>query len=151
MPVGRELTDLRPEWREPGGSGPEADGSVLVVVGTDAPVSALTLKAMARRAALGLARNGAAAHPSSGDVVLAFATTPVAAEEEPPFRVRGEMPLFPYAARALYAATIQATEEAVVNALVAGRTMTGVNGSRVHALPHDALRDALRRYNRLQE
>lgn len=152
VPVGREITALLPEWRgSEDAASPEDDGSILVVVGTDAPVSALTLKAMARRAVLGLARNGAVASPSSGDVVLAFATTAVAWDEAPPFQVRGAPPLFPYATEPLYTATIQATEEAVVNALVAGQTMTGLNGSRVHALPHDALRDVLRRYNRLQE
>jgi D-aminopeptidase len=154
VPVGREITGMLPDLREardtaaPKARG-DAGGSILVVVGTNAPVSSLTLKAMARRAALGLARNGATGNPFSGDVVLAFATTPVDWDRRPPFLVRGEK-LFPYATEHLYAATIQATEEAVINALVAGRPMTGLHGSTVHALPHDSLRAVLRRYNRLQ-
>jgi L-aminopeptidase/D-esterase-like protein len=149
VPVGREITTLQPEFREAAPGAPEAGGSVLVVVATNAPVSALTLKAMARRATLGLARNGATATPGSGDVVIAFATTPITVEPDPPHRVSGET-MYPYATEPLYHATIQATEEAVINALVAGRTMTGRNGSRVHGIPHDALREALRKYGRLQ-
>ena len=126
------------------------DDSVLIIVGTNAPVSALTLKAMARRAALGLARNGSTASPFSGDVVLAFSTTPLVWPKKPPYVVQ-KQELFHYAAEHLHAATVQATEEAIINALVAAKTMTGLNGSRVHALPHDVLRDALRRYNRLKD
>lgn len=153
VPVGREITNLLPEFHQDPAdqstSSTEQDGSILIIVGTDAPVSAITLKAMAKRAALGLARNGATANPFSGDVVLAFATTQIEWAKKPPHFVSGET-LFPYAAEHLYTATVQATEEAVINALVAARTMTGLNGSRVHALPHDRLRDVLRRYNRLQ-
>ena len=149
VPVGREITTFRPEFHDEGQGEPEAGGSVLVVVATNAPVSPLTLKAMARRATLGLARNGATATPGSGDVVIAFATTPITVESEPPHRVRGET-LYPYATEPLYQATIQATEEAVINALVAGRTMTGRNGSRVYGIPHRALREALQKYGRLR-
>jgi L-aminopeptidase/D-esterase-like protein len=151
VPAGRHLSDLMPEFRtapESGTPPPEEDGSILIAVGTDAPVSAVTLKAMARRAVLGLARNGAMANPTSGDVVLAFSTARIDVSEEPPHLVRSET-VFPYAAEHLYAATVYATEEAVINALVAARTMTGLNGSRVHALPHDALQDILRRHGRL--
>jgi D-aminopeptidase len=155
VPVGQEITDLPHEFKPaPTASSPSAspdgDGSILIIVGTNAPVSALTLKAMARRAAMGLARNGSTAHPYSGDVVLAFATTPIKWPEKPPYLVQKEE-LFQYQAEPLYTATVQATEEAIVNALVAARTMTGLNGSRLHALPHDRLRDVLRRYNRLNE
>lgn len=149
VPVGREITTLRPAFGDSVPGAPESGGSVLVVVATNAPVSPLTLKAMARRATLGLARNGATASPGSGDVVIAFATTPITVEPDPPHRVRGET-VYPYATEALYLATIQATEEAVINALVAGRTMTGRNGARVHGIPHDALCEALRKYGRLR-
>ena len=110
----------------------------------------MTLKAMARRAVLGLARNGSTANPTSGDVVLAFSTSPIVWSEQPPSLVQ-KLELFPYAAQPLYAATVQATEEAIINALVAAKTMTGRNGSRVHALPHDVLREVLRRHNRLDD
>ena len=153
VPVGREIRDLLPEYPEAPEAKPataDQDGSIIIVVGTDAPLDALTLKAMARRAALGLARNGATATPSSGDIVLAFATTKIPMPEEPPFVVRRDV-LFQYAAEHLHTATVQATEEAVVNALVAGRTITGRDGTTVHALPHATLRKILQRYDRLEK
>ena len=154
VPVGREITDLLPEFPALAAArdsdSPEEDGSILVIVGTDAPVHAVTLKAMAKRAALGLARNGATASPFSGDLVLAFATTAVEWDPKQPHLVRGES-IFPYATEHLYKATIQATEEAVVNALVAAQTMAGLHGSRVHALPHERVREILRKHHRLVE
>lgn len=155
VPVGQAVTGLLPVFppatKSPTpGSTSEDDGSILIVVGTNAPVGALTLKAMARRAVLGLARNGSTANPTSGDVVLAFSTTSIEVSEEPPHLVQ-KQELFQYAAQPLYAATVQATEEAIINALVAGRAMTGLNGSQVHALPHAVLRDVLRRHGRLKE
>jgi L-aminopeptidase/D-esterase-like protein len=150
IPVGREIAGLEPEFRtDSTNAEPEADGSIIIVVGTNAPLSAVSLKALARRAVLGLARNGATANPFSGDVVLAFATTPIEWEREVPYRVRGET-LFPYATEHLYQAAIEATEEAVINALVAGRAMTGLHGSRVHGLPHSELQEVLRKYRRLK-
>lgn len=154
VPVGLEVTDLIAEF-PPASSGvaparTEDDGSILIIVGTDAPVSALTLKAIARRAVLGLARNGSTANPTSGDVVLAFSTTPIVWPENPPYLVQ-KQELFQYGAQPLYAATVQATEEAIINALVAARTMTGLNGSHVYALPHDVLRSVLRRHRRLND
>ena len=153
VPVGQEIADLRPEFEPTLTEAsptplPDGDGSILIIVGTNAPVGALTLKAMARRAAMGLARNGSTANPYSGDVVLAFATTSIKWPEKPPYVVQKEE-LFQYLAEPMYTATVQATEEAIVNALVAARTMTGRNGTRLHALPHDRLREVLRRYNRL--
>lgn len=155
VPVGREVMGLLPEFSPASADSsptlaPKEDGSILIIVGTNAPVGALTLKAMARRAALGLARNGTTASPFSGDVVLAFSTTPIAWPEQPPHLVQ-KQELFQYAAEHLYAATVQATEEAIINALVAAKTMTGLNGSRVHALPHDVLRDVLLRHSRLND
>ena len=154
VPVGQEIDGLLPVFPPaPDPSTPAApkeDGSIIIVVGTNAPVSALTLKAMARRAVMGLARNGSTANPTSGDIVLAFSTTKIAWPDKPPFIVQ-KQELFQYEAGPLYAATVQATEEAIVNALVAAKTMTGLNGSRVHALPHDALRAALRRHKRLKD
>lgn len=152
VPVGREIPDLLPEWRSgpesAGGAGAEDAGSILIVVATDAPVTSLTLEAMARRAMLGLGRTGAVAWPTSGDVAIAFATSALDVAAGEPDRVRSET-LFPYAAGPLYAATVEATEEAIVNALVAGRTMTGRFGTRVHGLPHARLREVLRGHGRL--
>ena len=155
VPVGREISDLQPEFppdpEEKKPATPEEEGSILIIVATNAPVSSLTLKAMAKRATMGLARNGATANPSSGDVVLAFATTPVEWDRKQPQYVRRGETLFEYSVGPLYSATIQATEEAVINALVAAKTMTGMKGAKVHALPHDRLRKILSKYNRLQK
>ena len=151
VPVGTEVTDRTPDYRAPAAAeaGAEDDGSILIVVGTDAPVGPKMLEAMARRAVLGLGRNGSSASAMSGDFVIAFATTPVPWPEKKPYVLSSEQ-LFFYAGDPLYEATVQATEEAIINALVAARDMTGKDGSRVHALPHAALREALRRHGRLQ-
>ncbi len=155
VPVGREISDLQPEFppepEEKKPATPEEEGSILIIVATNAPVSSLTLKAMAKRATMGLARNGATANPSSGDVVLAFATTPVEWDRKQPQYVRRGETLFEYSVGPLYSATIQATEEAVINALVTAKTMTGMNGAKIHALPHDRLRKILSKFNRLQK
>src|SRR5262245_41110250 len=122
-------------------------GSIIIVVATDAPLLPHQLKRIARRAALGLGRTGAASGNGSGDIFIAFSTAnpgAVAQREEARVTMVSNARI-----SALFEATVQATEEAIVNALVAGETMTGVDGHRVEALSHDALRQALRKYNRL--
>ena len=125
------------------------EGSIIVVVATDAPVMPHQLDRIARRVSLGLARNGSVAANSSGDIFVAFSTANQRAASEPGTstnaRVMANGLMTP-----LFAATVEATEEAIVNALVAAETMTGANGWTVHALPHDRLREVLRRYNRLE-
>ena len=124
-------------------------GSIIIVVATDAPLLPHQLKRLARRAALGLARMGAIASNGSGDIFVAFSTAnPQAGQAGPPVQV--EM-LSNEEMNGLFAATVQATEEAIVNALVAARDMQGDRGHRVEAIPHAGLQDALRRYNRLQQ
>ena len=108
-------------------------------------MSARTLEAMARRATLGLARNGATVSPFSGDVVIAFTTRKLEWLDGSPDRWRAAT-LDHYEAGPLFTATIQATEEAVINSLVAGRTMTGLHGSKVYGLPHDRVQAILRRH-----
>jgi L-aminopeptidase/D-esterase-like protein len=141
VPVGQEIRDEA--FRD------DDAGSIIIVAATDAPLLPHQAKRLARRAALGLARTGSVAGNGSGDLFLAFSTanpeagsargTPVAA-----FLPNDRMgPLFE--------ATVGATEEAIVNALVAGRTMTGLKGHRVVGLPHDRVRDILRRHGRLRE
>lgn len=148
VPVGREISDLQPVFPEPAAAGGgDDDGSILIVVATNAPVAQSTLKAMAKRAVMGLARMGSTANPMSGDFVIAFATTPVPWPDKKPY-VQSKEQLFFYSGEHLYAATVQATEEAIVNALVAARDMQGKDGSRVYALPHDRLREVMRRYQR---
>lgn len=145
VPVGKEIPDLLPE---PGMK--EGDtGSIIIIVATDAPLLPHQLKRLVKRAALGLARNGSTAGNGSGDIFLAFSTAnpeASARKELANLRMLPNERIDP-----LFVATVQATEEAIINAMVAAETMTGVNGNKVHALPHDRLRAALKKYNRLVE
>lgn len=153
-PVGREIPDLMPERRGAEGSEPlpnlatgGREGSIIVVVATDAPLLPNQLKRVARRVSLGLARNGSVSTGGSGDIFVAFSTANREAA-----RAREEATLTALANNQLdgiFRATVEATEEAVVNALVAAETLTGANEVTVHALPHDRLREALRKYGRL--
>ncbi len=117
-------------------------GSVLVLVGTDAPLDAHDLARLARRAPLGLARTGSVAGDLSGDLVLAFATGRVPPRARDPGRLAeglGHSALDPF-----FSATVEATEEAVLNALVAAETMVGYRGHRVEALSHETVRRSFR-------
>jgi L-aminopeptidase/D-esterase-like protein len=139
IPVGEEI-------REGAAPGDEM-GSILIVVATDAPLLPHQLERLARRAALGLARTGAVAGNGSGDLFLAFSTANPnagAGEGLPALTMLPNDRMDP-----LFEATVGATEEAIVNALVAARTMTGFRGRTVMALPHDRLRDILQRHGRL--
>ncbi|MFO7694476.1 MAG: P1 family peptidase [Vicinamibacterales bacterium] len=143
-PVGREIPDL-PAYGDSGRPDSE-QGSVIVVVGTDAPLLPHQLKRLARRVSLGLARTGAVSGNGSGDLFLAFSTANTGAwspRAKTGVEMLGNDQLDP-----VFTAVVQATEEAVVNALVAGRDMTGHQGRRVIALPHDRLRAVLKKYGR---
>ena len=138
--------------RDPRGARPQASetGSIIIVVATDAPLLAHQIKRLARRAALGLARNGSVAGNGSGDIFVAFSTAnPGAAEEKKGPRTLAMLPN--ESMNGLFAATVQATEEAIVNAMVAAETMVGRDGHKVDGLPHDRLRAVLKKYNRLKE
>ena len=144
-PVGMEIPDLMPGFR------PEdrSTGSIIVVVATDAPLLPHQLKRVARRVPLGIAKVGGYASNGSGDIFIAFSTAnPGAATRDNPF----EATFLPNdVLSSLFHATSQATEEAIVNALVAAETMVGINDHIVHELPHDRLVEVLRKYNRLEE
>lgn len=154
VPVGTEILDLLPERPGPDGTPLEADdgadreGSIIVVVATDAPVLPHQLERIATRVSLGLGRNGSTSGNGSGDIFIAFST---ANREAARARdaVTGLELLANERLNPIFSATVQATEEAVVNAMVAAETMTGADDVTVHALPHDRLREILRRYNRL--
>lgn len=127
------------------------EGSIIIVVGTDAPLTPLQLNRVARRAAMGLARLGSYSGNQSGDLILSFSTAATevnAAEQGEPSAIS---PLANLDIDPLFEAATQATEEAIVNALVAAQTMTGIKGTRIFAIPHDELRTILKRYNRLEE
>ncbi len=141
VPVGYEIPG-KPVW--------DTDtGSIIVVVAPDAPLLPSQLKRIAKRVTLGLGRLGSISGDGSGDIFIAFSTAnagaglakkPVSVEMLPNNQMDD-----------LFEATVQATEEAVVNALVAARTMTGYEGHTVQALPHDQLRAVLKKHNRLVE
>jgi L-aminopeptidase/D-esterase-like protein len=121
-------------------------GSIIIVVATDAPLLPHQLKRLARRAALGLARTGSTSGNSSGDIFLAFSTSNPQADAVPgPNIVKtvSNERISP-----LFTATVEATEEAIVNAMVGAKTMTGVDGHVVPALPHDELKQVLEMYKR---
>jgi len=141
VPVGRELHE--------GAFRPDEDGSIIVVIATDAPLVPHQLKRLARRASLGLGRMGSISGDGSGDIFLAFSTAnPVPAERGRAGTVQmmNTEDLGP-----VFAGVVEATEEAIVNALVAARDMTGADGHAVKALPHDKLREVLKKYGRLVE
>ena len=130
---------------------PPDKGSIIIVVGTDAPLMPLQLNRVAKRAAMGLARLGSYAGNSSGDLIVSFSTVPPEVNHEDQQAPSPMTPVANAAINPLFEGVVEATEEAIVNALVAARTMTGVNGARVYAIPHDELRAILKRYNRLEE
>lgn len=146
VPVGQEIPGT-PIWSLHGNPAVEDRGSIIVVVATDAPLLPTQLNRVARRVTLGLGRLGSISGDGSGDIFIAFSTAnPGAGLAQKPSQVtmmpNGYMdPLFE--------ATVQAVEEAVVNAMVAAKTMTGIDNRTVEALPHDRLHELLKKYNRL--
>lgn len=145
-PVGKEITDLMPEERKDD----QDTGSIIVVVATDAPLLPHQLKRIVRRVSIGIGNVGGFGGNSSGDIFLAFSTANAAEASKAEGLAKIDM-LPNERIDRVFDATVQATEEAIVNALVAARTMTGYNGNTAHAIPHDRLRDALKKYNRLTE
>jgi D-aminopeptidase len=139
LPVGRELREGLVYSKD--------TGSIIIVVATDAPLLPHQLERLARRAALGVARTGSVAGNSSGDLFVAFSTAnPKAAQKEGTVGLE----MLPNDRMGpLFEATVGATEEAVMNALVAGRTMRGNEGHEVLGLPHEKVREILRRHGLL--
>jgi len=138
-PVGLELPKDEPKQSE--------SGSILIVVATDAPLLPHQLERLARRASLGLARLGSVSGNGSGDLFLAFSTANPGASSVS--GADGLRMLANERMNPLFEAVVQATEEAIANAMVAADTMTGADGRTVPGLPHEALRGVLRKYGRL--
>ncbi len=148
VPVGREIPAPEPYAFIP--SDVAEHGSIIVVVATDAPLLAHQLKRVARRVTLGLGRIGSVSGDGSGDIFIAFSTANSRAAAVADHPVDLKM-LANDSLDAVFQATVEATEEAIVNAMVAAHDMTGIDDHRVIAIPHDALRAVLRRYGRLTQ
>jgi D-aminopeptidase len=133
------------------GVAPPDQGSIIIVVGTDAPLMPLQLNRIAKRAAMGLARLGSYSGNSSGDLIVSFSTAPAGVNHEDQVKPDPITPVANARIDPIFEATTQATEEAIVNALVAARTMTGIGGARFFGVPHDELRAILKRYARLED
>ena len=155
VPVGKELTDTLQFKLEPKETGffrraPEEEtGSIIIILATDAPLLPGQLMRLAHRIPLGMHRTGGIGGNGSGDIFLAFSTANKNAfnnenKEQQVTTMPNEL------MNALFTATIQATEEAIINALFAGKTMTGVNGNTVYGLPQQRVLEILRKYNRLR-
>ena len=138
IPVGKAIKDLRPVH----GEKKKKDGSIIVVVATDAPLLPHQLKRMAQRVPLGLGRTGAIGDNSSGDIFIAFSTVSPQGKS-PHLQTWHVVPN--ETMNDLFRAVSQATEEAVINSLVAAETMTGVQGDKVFAIPHDRMMEVLKK------
>lgn len=143
VPVGKEIKDLQPILHDP----KRKDGSVIVVVATDAPLLPGQLKLVAKRVTHGIARTGTYSHDGSGEIFLALSTaTPVynktGAEET--WKVIPKWKL-----DAVFKAVVEATEEAIINALIAAEDMEGINRNTFFGIPHDRLKEIMKKYNRL--
>jgi len=148
VPVGRELKDtLNYELKAPPAYNP-GDGSIIVVLATDAPLLPHQLKRIAARIPLGIGIVGGRGENGSGDIFIAFSTANPAAFQREDFTKVDELPndlINP-----LFEATVQATEEAITNAMVAAETMEGINGNKAYALPHKKVMEVLKKYNRVK-
>ncbi len=146
--VGRELMDtLNNEFKAPPSYQP-GDGSIIVVVATDAPLLPHQLKRIAQRVSLGIGIVGGRGTNGSGDIFIAFSTANPTAFQRADFTKVYELPndlINP-----LFEATVQATEEAIINTMVAAETMVGINGNKSYALPHKLVIDILKKYNRIK-
>jgi L-aminopeptidase/D-esterase-like protein len=141
VPVGKEITDHKAY---------ESDtGSIIIVIATDAPMLPTQLKRLAKRASLGLGRDGSYSGDGSGDIFVAFSTANPGAVS--PTGLHQITMVANDQIDPLFLATVQATEEAVVNAMVAAGTMKGIDNHTVIGLPHDRLREVLKKYNRLMK
>jgi L-aminopeptidase/D-esterase-like protein len=160
VPVGEEIPDLtrciasptlRPNLprcsaQSGGSSEDEGAGSIIIVVATDAPLLPHQLKRLVTRAALGVGRMGGRGENGSGDIFIAFSTANAHAATDTGL---AHVDMLPNGSiNGLFAATVQATEEAIVNALLAAETMTGADDSRVYALPVDRLKAIMKKYGR---
>lgn len=146
VPVGQEINDLLPTP----GKKDDGQGSIIVVVATDAPLLPHQLKRLVKRVSLGVGTMGGRGENSSGDIFIAFSTAnAIEASKDSGIATLNMIPNDQI--NPLFWGVSFATEEAIVNAMVAAETMTGLNGNTAFALPHERLREALKKYNRLEK
>ncbi|GEM_PF-81446 len=143
VPVGKEMTEDMPVINS---VVPGKESSIIVVVATDAPLMPHQLKRLARRVPLGLARVGTVALNGSGEIFIAFSTANPETFDKQSVKIDT---IDNDSMNRLFEAVVQATEEAVVNSIIAGRTMTGINGNTAYGISHEKLREVLAKYNRL--
>ena len=147
VPVGKEIKNLLPKITF--GQKQEGLGSIIVIVATDAPFLPNQLKRLARRVPVGISRVGGFGSNGSGDIFITFSTANPGAFNREEI---GNINFLPNdLMNPFLNATGQATEEAIINALISAETMTGINNNTVYKLPHDRLKDILKKYNRLNE
>ncbi len=148
VPVGQEITDNAPF--SDGKNLYDQGTSIIIVVATDAPLLPAQLKRLAKRASLGVARTGGIAENNSGDIFIAFSTANQGAAKPEDGVAKLEM-LSNDRLNAVFAGTVLATEEAIINALVAAETMVGIDDHKIDELPHDLLIDIMMKYKRIQK
>ena len=148
VPIGKELKDtLNYEFKAPPSYQP-GDGSIIVVVATDAPLLPHQLKRLAARVPIGVGKVGGRGENGSGDIFIAFSTANTDAFQRAAVSEVDQLPndlINP-----LFEATVQAVEEAIINAMVAAETMEGINGNKAYRLPHKLVIDALKKYNKIK-
>lgn len=144
VPVGKEIPDL---VEQPGKLGDD-QGSIIVVIATDAPLLPHQLKRLAKRVPLGIGAVGGRGGNSSGDIFIAFST---ANSDAGKLNGIASLQMVPNEnINSFFTAVAEAVEEAIVNAMVAAETMEGINGNKVYAIPHERLQSILKKYNRLK-
>jgi len=149
VPVGKELIDtLNYEIKAPPSYQQEGDGSIIVVVATDAPILPHQLKRIAARVAIGIGIVGGYGNNGSGDIFIAFSTANPSAFQRDNFTKIDVLPndlMNP-----LFEATVQGVEESIINAMIAAETMEGINGNKAYGLPGNLVVDILKKYNRIK-
>jgi D-aminopeptidase len=149
VPIGEELKDtLNYEMKAPPSYKQEGDGSIIVVVATDAPLLPHQLKRIATRVSLGIGIVGGRGNNGSGDIFIAFSTANPTAFQRVNVTKLDQLPNDQM--NPLFEATVQAVEESIINAMVAAETMEGINGNKAYALPHKVVIDLLRKYKRIK-
>lgn len=142
VPVGKEILDKKPIMNQT----QRKDGSIIAIVATDAPLLPGQLEQVAKRIVHGIARTGTISHDSSGEIFLALSTATPKTNEKGTLETWNVLPK--WRLDPVFKATVEATEEAIINVLIAAEDMEGINGNKLFALPHNRLKEVMKKYNR---